>query len=145
MSSITTPSIALLFGRVGFGVVFVAHGLKKLNEVGLAGLTASYATTSVPLPGIVAYFTTFVELIGGVLLIVGAFTGLAGLLLLVDMLGGLFFAHLRNGIFVSAGGFEFVLVLGLGALLLAVFGAGRYSIDELIEYRIGWASGLSRY
>jgi putative oxidoreductase len=144
MSSTATSSLTLLLVRLGFGFVFLMHGLKKLNEVGLAGLTVGFAKTAVPFPEVAAYYATFAELIGGALLILGAFTAVAGLLLVVDMLGGLFFAHLGHGI-IGDRGFEFTLTLALGALFLAVFGAGKYSVDEYIEHRIGWASGLSRY
>jgi putative oxidoreductase len=145
MSSTAAPSIALLLARIALGVVFFAHGLKKLTDVGLAGLTLGFGKTGVPVPAVAAYFTTFVELIGGVALLLGAFTAVAGLLLFVDMLGGLLIVRVWNGVFVGDNGFELAAALGVGALLLAVFGAGKYSVDELIEHRIGWASGLSRY
>jgi putative oxidoreductase len=137
-------SLALLIARVGLGIIFVAHGLQKLNDMGLAGVTAGFRKMGIPAPELAAYFATFVELVGGGLLIVGAFTGLAAGLLVADMLGALFLVHIKNGVFVTEGGYELVVALGAGCLLLAVFGAGRYSIDAALGRKIGWAGGLSR-
>ena len=45
-----------------------------------------------------------VELVGGILLIVGFAVPLVGLLVAVDMAGALIFVHAPNGVFVDAGG-----------------------------------------
>jgi putative oxidoreductase len=42
------------------------------------------------------------------------------------------FVHAGAGLFVEQGGYELVLTLGAAALLLAVIGAGRYSLDHLL-------------
>jgi putative oxidoreductase len=137
-------SLALLIARIGLGFVFVAHGLQKLNDIGLAGVTASFGKMGVPSPELAAYYSTFAELIGGVALLAGAFTAIAGLLLVGDMLGALLIVHLKNGVFVQNNGYELVVALGVGALLLAVFGAGRYSIDGAIGRKVGRAGALGR-
>jgi putative oxidoreductase len=137
-------SLALLIARIGLGIVFVAHGLQKLNDIGVDGVAGGFRKMGVPAPGISAYFATFVELIGGAALIAGAFTGIAGLLLFLDMLGALFLVHLENGVFVTQNGYELVVALGVGSLLLAVLGAGRYSIDGVIGGKIGRAGALGR-
>lgn len=136
-------SLALLIARIGLGIVFVAHGWQKLDESGLAGVAAGFRKMGIPAPEIAAYYATFVELVGGAALIAGAFTGLAGLLLVADMLGALLFVHISNGVFVNEGGFELVVALGVGSLLLAVLGAGRYSVDGAIGRKLGWVGGLS--
>lgn len=143
-------SLALLIARLGLGLVFVAHGWQKLNDQGLAAVTAGFGKMGVPAPALSAYFATFVELIGGAALILGFFTGLAGWLLTADMLGALVLVHAKNGVFVGEGGFELVLALGVGSLLLAVLGAGAYSIDNAgpgrkIVPQAAWARGGARY
>jgi putative oxidoreductase len=137
-------SLALLIARIGLGIVFVAHGLQKLNDMGLSGVTAGFRKMGVPAPAAAAYYATFVELIAGAALLIGAFTAVAGLLLLFDMLGALLLVHAKHGVFIGNGGYELVVALGVGALLLAVFGAGRYSIDGAIGRKLGWMGGLSR-
>jgi len=54
------------------------------------------------------------------------------------MVGAFFIVHSGNGIFVDAGGYELVLALGVGSLLIATIGAGRISVDGLIGKGNGW-------
>jgi putative oxidoreductase len=76
-----------------------------------------------------------VELAGGATLVLGLAVPVAGLLLLVDMIGAFVFVHAGAGLFVEQGGYELVLVLGAAALLLAAVGAGRFSVDHLLAGR----------
>lgn len=144
MNSSFTSNLALLIARVGLGVVLVAHGWQKFHENGLAGTTAAFGKMGVPVPAASAYFATFVELVGGAALILGAFTGLVGLLAFLDMLGAFVLVHMSNGVFVNEGGYELVVAIGAGALLLAVLGAGAFSLDSALGKKIGWAAGLSK-
>jgi putative oxidoreductase len=137
-------SFALLVARIGLGIVFVAHGWQKLNDMGLAATQAGFAKMGAPAPELTAYYSTFVELIGGAALLVGVFTAVAGVLLALDMLGALLIVHIDKGVFVAGGGYELVVALGVGALLLAVFGAGRYSVDGLLGRKVGRAGALGR-
>lgn len=135
-------SIALLIARIGLGIIFVAHGWQKVHSTGVPGVAAVYRRMGVPMPEIAAYYSTFAELIAGAALLIGAFTAIAGLLLFATMFGSFVLLHIDKGVFVNDGGFELVVALGVGALLLAVLGAGKYSIDEFIAHRIGWAAAL---
>lgn len=134
-------SIALLVGRVALGAIFVAHGWQKLNTFGIEGVQGSFTQMGVPLPEASAYFATFVELVGGVLLIAGALTPVAAGLLALNMFGALFTVHLENGIFVGDGGYELVLALGAGALVIALLGAGRFSVDAVAATALGKKAG----
>ncbi len=136
-------SLALLIARIGLGIVFIAHGWQKFNDMGVDAVGSGFTEMGVPLPSLAAYFATFVELVGGAALLIGAFTAVAGLLLTIDMLGALLFVHIKNGVFVTEGGFELVVALGVGALLLAVFGAGRYSVDSMLGKKVGRAGALA--
>ena len=137
-------SLALLIARVGLGIVFVAHGWQKFDEMGVKGIRASFAKMGAPAPELTAYYSTFVELIGGAALLIGAFTAVAGVLLVLDMLGALLIVHIDKGVFVTGGGYELVVALGVGALLLAVFGAGRYSVDGMLGRKVDRAGALAR-
>ena len=138
-------SLALLIARIGLGIVFIAHGWQKFDETGVDGVAAGFGKMGVPAPELAAYYSTFVELIGGVLLLVGAFTAVAGVLLVLDMLGALLFMHIDKGVFVADGGYELVVALGVGAFLLAVFGAGKYSVDGMLGGKVGRAGALTRF
>jgi putative oxidoreductase len=124
--------LAVLVARVAVGLVFFAHGWQKLFTNGIDGTAAFFEQVGVPAATAAAWLAALVELAGGAALIVGLAVPVAGLLLLADMLGAFFFVHAGAGIFVEQGGYELVLTLGAAALLLAVLGAGRYSLDHLI-------------
>ena len=127
--------LAVLVARVAVGAVFFAHGWQKLATNGLDGTAAFFDQIGVPLPTASAWVATAVELLGGAALVLGLLVPVAGVLLVLDMLGAFFLVHAGSGLFVDQGGFELVLVLGAAALLFAVLGAGRFSLDHLLAGR----------
>jgi len=122
----------LLLGRIALGIVLIAHGWQKLFTFGISGAAASFEQMGVPLPTVSATFAGVVELLGGVLLIIGLVVPLVGLLVAIDMAGALLFVHASNGVFVSDGGYELVLVIGALGLVFAGIGGGRYAVDGQI-------------
>ncbi|MFC8178652.1 MULTISPECIES: DoxX family protein [Nocardiaceae] len=139
MNSTIFRDIATLVARIGLGIVFIAHGWQKLNTNGLDATKAGFEGMGVPLPAVSAYFATFVELIGGVALVVGIFTPIIGILLFLDMLGAFLFVHYDLGVFVAEGGYELVVALGVASLLIAAVGAGRFSLDAATGGRTSFA------
>lgn len=135
MNSSIFRDLGTLVARIGIGVVFVAHGWQKLNTNGLDATKAGFEGMGIPFPQASAYYATFVELIGGAALILGALLPVVGVLLFLDMVGALVFVHAENGVFVTNGGWELVVALGAGALLLAVSGAGKYAVDGAVGGR----------
>ena len=128
--------LGLLLLRVVAGIVFAAHGGQKLFVYGFAGVTGAFGQMGVPLPGITGPLVALVEFFGGLALIAGLLTRLAGFGLTVVMLGALFMVHLAAGFF-APNGIEFVLTLAGVAAMLTVTGAGRYSVDALLARRAG--------
>jgi putative oxidoreductase len=131
-----TLDLALLVARVALGVILLAHGWQKLDTYTMAGTAASFGDMGIPLPTLAAYAVTAVELVGGAALIVGVLTPVAGVLNMFSLLGALVLVHAQNGVFVENGGYELVLALAVGLLIVALQGAGRYSIDGLLGRRI---------
>ena len=128
----TLRDAAILLARVGIGVVFVAHGWQKFFTLGLARVGEQFAGYGIPQPEITAAIVAGVELVAGAALVAGLLTPLAGILLGVDMAGALYFVHATHGPFVTQNGWELVVALGVGALLIAAVGAGRFSIDRVL-------------
>jgi putative oxidoreductase len=122
--------VAVLVARVVLGVVLLAHGWQKVFSYGFAGVTATFAKSGVPLPPVSAAYASAVELVGGVLLVLGALTSVVGVLVVLDMLGAYTFVHAGHGVFAESGGWELVAVIAVGALLLAASGPGRFSVDH---------------
>ncbi|GAA1456814.1 DoxX family protein [Williamsia maris] len=140
MNSTLPRDIASLLARVGLGVVFLAHGLQKLNVWGYSGTKAAFDGMGAPVPGVSAFLATWIEILGGIALIAGVLTPIVGLLLFLDMVGAYFIAHAGNGIWVADGGYEFVLALGAGSLLIAAVGAGKFSVDGVLGSRLPWVA-----
>ena len=134
-TSSTRQDIALLIGRMALGIVLVAHGWQKFFTYGVSGAAANFEAMGVPLPTVSATFAAVVELVGGILLIVGLVVPLIGLLVAIDMAGALLFVHGPNGVFVDAGGYELVLVIGALGVVFAGVGAGAYALDRLVAGR----------
>jgi putative oxidoreductase len=127
--------LVLLLTRVAVGLVFFAHGWQKLFTNGIDGTAAFFDQVGVPAASAAAWFAAVVEVAGGAALILGLAVPVAGLLLLVDMIGAFAFVHAGAGLFVDQGGYELVLTLGAAALLLAALGAGRFSVDHQLAGR----------
>lgn len=137
MTTAPLRDIALLLARIGLGVIFIAHGWQKVSTNGLDATTEGFRGMNIPLPQASAYYASFVELVGGAALILGIFTSIVSILLLLDMIGAFVFVHGDKGVFVQEGGYELVLALGVAALLLAAFGAGRFAVDGVLGRRTG--------
>lgn len=120
--------------RILLGAILVAHGLQKFFQWGIGGTTYAFQGMGVPLPRVAAVFAASVELSCGLLLIAGAFTFIAGILVTILMLGAAIFAHGdARSLFIGDGGAELVIVIAAGALLLAAYGPGSWSVDRLLK------------
>lgn len=113
--------------RLAVGVVFMYHGSVKV--MALHQWTQNFAHMG--FPGWVAYFIGPLELVGGILLILGVFTRLFALLLAGDMLVALLTVHLPHVPIVHVNGYELPMLLAGGSFAVFCLGAGPLSIDGL--------------
>ncbi|MBP3088500.1 DoxX family protein [Corynebacterium sp. sy017] len=123
--------IALLISRVILGVILVAHGWDKFQN--LDGVTAMFTQVGAPMPNLSALAAASIELGGGILLILGLLTPIAGVLVFLVMLGAAILVHLENGIMAADGGWELVGAIGVAALALAAAGSGTFGIDQIFR------------
>jgi putative oxidoreductase len=130
MRTIST-SIGLTALRIVLGVVFIAHGAQKFGQ-GVPAVAQGFAGMGVPLAEVAAPLVAGLELVGGVLLVLGVATRVVGLLLAVDMVVAGLLAHTTAGFFAQDGGFEYILVLAVASLAVALTGPGRFSLDALV-------------
>jgi putative oxidoreductase len=125
---------------VGYG--FIAHGYAKFSR-GPATFAVVLDTIGVPMPHLLAWLTTLVELLGGFAVLIGAFVPLASVPMAVVLLTAMFTVHWPYGFFsvklaeVTAHGTKFgpvgyeIILLYLAALVaLAIGGAGPLSVDR---------------
>lgn len=121
--------LGLLVLRLVTGLVFVMHGYQKFFMNTVAGTAQFFGSIGVPLPGLAAPLVAGVELIGGLLLILGLFPRVVGALLAVNMLVAILLVHVKGGFF-NPNGVEFPLLLLAASAALALTGAGRYSLGN---------------
>jgi putative oxidoreductase len=110
------------------GLVFVVHGAHKLVGLGFAGTSGFLASQGILLPTVRAAVLIALELLGGLALVLGAWTRTVAAALAAEMLVAILTVHLRGGFFVPYG-VEFPLTLFAACLTLVGFGAGPWSID----------------
>jgi putative oxidoreductase len=90
------------------------------------------------LPELMAYVVTLVELIGGVLLIVGLLSRVAALLLTIDLVVAILLVKVNIGLLSPADGSgvgaELELALIAGFLVVLLAGPGRLLVDQALGY-----------
>jgi len=134
---------ALIVARTVLAWVFIYHGARRLfgwfDGPGLHQSAEYFANTVGLRPGVVfAALGGTIEFFGGIALALGLFSRLAGAAIFGDMIIAIITVTWANGINATGGksGYELNLGLGVLALMVAVFGAGRVSVDALLERRV---------
>jgi putative oxidoreductase len=127
----TFPSAGLLSLRIAVGVTFLLHGIDKLSDI--SGTEQFFASLAIPAAGLVAPLVAVTETVGGLLLIAGLATRLAGAALTVNMAVALATSHDDLAFFVTEGGIELEALLAGASLALALVGAGRFSLDRALD------------
>ncbi|MGS0894494.1 DoxX family protein [Burkholderia stagnalis] len=122
----------ILVARVLLMLLYLLSGIPKAMH--FQGTVAYMASTGAPLPALAAGVAIVVEVAGSVALILGVFTRPLALLLVIYTLGTSLIGHhfwtldgaarVQNGLHF----YKNVSIVG-GFLLLAVTGAGKYSVD----------------
>ncbi len=103
--------------RLSLAATFVYHGVGKFPIEGPA----------MGLPVAVVWLVALAEIAAGIMLIVGAFgkemlTRLAGLIVIVIMIGAIVLVHAERGFNVGHGGMEFQILMLVCGLYLAAKG-----------------------
>ncbi len=132
MNNLALNTVARTVLRIVVGFLFASHGWQKYNEFTIAGTQGAFAQMGVPAADVVAPIIATLELVGGIALILGLATRPFAALLTLNMLGAIVLVHASAGVFVEAGGYELVLLLGAAALALALVGPGKFSLDNVL-------------
>jgi len=122
----------LLVLRLYWGWLFLSVGWMKLHSLGQ--VAQGFSALGIPMPGVMAPFIACVEFFGGLLLIVGLASRVAGLVLAANMLVALATAHRQQLLalftapekFFTAAPSTFLIV----CLVVLIFGPGRYALDS---------------
>jgi putative oxidoreductase len=117
---------ALLILRLALAAVLLYHGLPKIMNFGAT--VAGFQSMHMPAPSLLAALAVIVEVIGGLLILFGVATDLAGVLVALEMLGAIALVHWPNGFDFTKGGWEHPFTVLAMALTLALAGPGGYSV-----------------
>lgn len=124
--------VAETFVRIVVGLMFLMHVATKF-KMGAAAVAANIFAKHGIEPALMwTYFIMLLEVVGGICLILGLFTRFFAAALAIEMLVALLLVHLPRGYSVSAGGYEYVLLIGAVCFALAIRGGGPYSVDRMI-------------
>ena len=128
--------LAPLLARVTLGVLFISTGWGKVHD--LAKVAAFFAELHIPAPALQATFVSYVELIGGALLLLGLFARVSSLPLIASMAVAILTAKADevHGLPDLFGLIEWTYLALLAWVALA--GPGRISLDHLIFSRPSW-------
>jgi len=122
--------LAPLVARITLGVLFVSTGWGKVHS--LAKVTAYFTELGIPFPGIQAPMVSFIELIGGALLVIGLASRIAALPLLASMAVAILTAQRENvhGLPDLFGLVEWTYLALL--LWVTIAGPGKISLDHAL-------------
>lgn len=128
--------LGLLVLRIAVGLTIAPHGAQKLfgwfGGYGVKGTGAWLDSMGAKYGWVIALLAGIAELFGGLGIALGILTPVAAAAVVLVMLGAIVTAHKGKGFFNTNGGWEFPLLIALGAFALAITGPGTYSIDALI-------------
>jgi putative oxidoreductase len=125
--------LAPLFARIVVGWVFLWSGWGKLHN--LPAVTQNFIGWGIPLPHLLTPFVAGVEFFGGALLLLGLMTRISAGALGVTMIVAIISAKWSDvDSLETLLGFDETEYLAL-FLWLAIAGAGRLSLDYLLERR----------
>lgn len=133
--------------RLMIGLGFIEHGYAKLSR-GADAFVAILHAIGVPFADLFGWATIVVEIVGGLLILLGAFVPLATVPMIVVLLVAIFTVHFPNGFssikllsYDASGahfgqpGYETDLLYIAGLLALCVGGAGPLSLDGYLSAR----------
>jgi Predicted membrane protein len=125
---------SIILIRVMVACVFLSEGIQKFLFSDSLGV-GRFIKIGIPLPGIMAPFVGVVEIVCGALILLGLFTRLAALPLIIDMLVAISTTKipilLEKGFWAMAHEARTDWSMILGLLFLLIVGSGRWSLDDV--------------
>lgn len=117
---------ALLVLRLALAAALLYHGLPKVMN--FEATVSGYQSMNVPAPTLTVAFSILAEVVGGILILLGVAVDIAGVLVVINMLGAIFTVHWPNGFDFTKGGWEHPFTILAMALAVALAGPGRTSL-----------------
>lgn len=115
----------LSFFRICVGLLFFCHGAASLFGV----LGGAWGGGSLPVGQWPGWYAAVIQVVAGGLVLIGLFTRPAALLCSGSMAYAYFVEHQKDALFPIQNGGEAAAMFSLAFLVVAVFGAGAWSVD----------------
>src|SRR4051812_26453621 len=132
----------ILLLRVILGATLFSHGAQKLfgwfGGGGPRGTAGFFGNLGFRMPIVMAVMAGLSQA-SGALIALGLLPPLACLAIASTMVVAILSVHVKNGFWVTSGGYEYNLLIWGSAVALAMIGPGRFSVDNAI----GWADNIS--
>lgn len=141
----TAYDVGLLILRVVFGLTLAAHGYNKFFGGGrIPGTARWFSSIGMKAGTFQAVVAASTEMSAGLGLAAGLLTPVTAAGFVALMFVAIWTVHRPNGFFIINEGWEYCMVLAVGAVTVATVGPGHYSLDWLIFGRgyYGWAGLL---
>jgi putative oxidoreductase len=122
--------LTTLIARVIMGAPFIWTGYSKL--IAAAGTQAYFAKLGLPVPALAWGLAVAIELLGGLAVLLGFQTRLAGIILAAWCIATAIVAHSNFSDPNMVINFTKNVIMAGGFLYVAVFGAGAYTIGQII-------------
>lgn len=130
MHFLYNDAVGKLVLRLAAGGLILFHGLSKLfNPSALEGIAGMVA--GVGLPAALGYAVILGEVIGPLMILLGVFSRIGGLLVVINMLFAIYLAHLGDIFALTQHGgwaIELQVYFLLGGLAVVFLGSGRYAL-----------------
>ena len=126
--SASQNSIVILIARVFLSILFILAGWGKLT--GLEGTAQYFGAIGLPMPSVTAVLVGLVEFVGGLAILIGFQTRIAAVVVALFTIGATLVAHMDFAEGMNAMMAQKNLAIAGGLLLLAITGAGAYSVDR---------------
>jgi uncharacterized membrane protein YphA (DoxX/SURF4 family) len=132
------PSAIILI-RLIVGAVFLSEGIQKFLFPEALGV-GRFIKIGIPVPEILAPFVGVVEIVCGIFVLIGLFTRLAVIPLIIDMLVAIATTKipilLKSGFWAMAHESRTDRAMLIGSIFLLIAGAGTWSFDTLLVHKM---------
>lgn len=125
--------IVLMLTRIGFGLILIAHGWHRWQQVGISAEISYLQDQGVPRPELWAWGATALEIVGGLLMVLGLAVPLVAVTVVVQQIMIIAWLKWPQSIYLTEGGFEYNTALALLGLVFFGFGSGRAGLDALFR------------
>ncbi len=122
--------IGFLIVRVVTGAILAVHGYQKVFDMGVGNVAGFFDKIGIPIAQVSAPFISFLELLGGLLLIVGLVTRYLGVLYTIEFIVATWAVAGPMGKGINGAHLEVMLLLA--GVLLATHGGGKLSLDHMV-------------